>query len=98
VATDLTTTHDHPANVLIQLRDKVQPSRPHLCSGIERAARGLRTYETTHKVTFATLDNDTLTAVREAYDSWATSTTDAGRVSAIDDVLNGVRDLLGLGD
>lgn len=52
--TDLTTVNDHPARILRDLG--------HASSG-----KLLEEYEQTHDVTFAALDNETLTALQDGW-------------------------------
>lgn len=70
---DLTRVHDHPVNLLLKTDVHVD------------AAFFLSKFEASHDRTFAALDNDTLNALYEAYES-----NDAAEVMSI------VADLLGL--
>lgn len=79
--TDLTTRRDHPSAIL----DK---------GGRTAAAARLRVHEQEFGVTFAALDNDALTAVREAYEAKRANPSD----NLGGDLADAIRDLLGLDD
>lgn len=85
--TDLTTVSDHPANLLkVWTQDyfggKV-PMGNRLAADLGVAEQSLRDYEVQHQVTFASLDNDTLTEIREAY----ANDDDAGLRRLVNDLL-----------
>lgn len=93
---DLKTIYDHPANVIRDWLVELPTSHAERPGGI-RAAEVLRSHEAEEDVTFAALDNKTLTAVREAYERQ----TNAEGMEAYDaavDLVSAVRDLLGLDD
>lgn len=101
MSTDLARTKDHPAVLLEAIAEE---RKRHLSSGlspeiIEDAAKHLRGYEQTHGVTFATLSNDALAGVREAYHAFVEGASHStGYPQRASDLASAVCDLLGLGD
>lgn len=85
MSTDLTAVNDHPVQVLLQAGDSF---------GHEVLVQ----HQTNKGVTFAALDDDTLNDLIGAWEAWADSENDNARLHALDAVMNGVRDLLGLGE
>jgi hypothetical protein len=102
MSTDLKAVPDRPQTIL---RKKASSPRtaPRMADRYYtiEAASTLDKHEADNGVTFTALDNDALTAVREAYaaaagSSWATDTMD--RAFALEALSDAVRDLLGLGE
>lgn len=97
MATDLKTVYDHPARVLntyaadAYARDGDTSARGNAYS---TAATRLLGYELENGITFAALDNETLDAVRAA---WQQVTSGEGNQGlAMADLVGEIRDLLGL--
>lgn len=91
MATDLAVIHDHPATLLSQ---QASLGSDTYADGMATAASFLRGYERTGGVTFAALDNDALSAVKEAWEALGPSAF----LSPVSDLHSAVQALLGLGD
>jgi len=100
MSTDLTTVKDHPATLLRKHYAPIQASLGNDTEAViyTSAGNALSNYEQVNNVTFAALDNDALTAVREAYERVVNSNPGYLRDNAEIDLTDAVRDLLGLAD
>jgi len=101
MSTDLTTVKDHPATLLRKHYAPIQASLGNDTEAViyTSAGNALSNYEQVNNVTFAALDNDALSAVREAYETAADTPFGSEKeADALRDLYGAVRDLLGLAD
>lgn len=98
MAPDLTAVNDHPANLIQRSADADRDLPNEMRNGMHVAAETLRSHERTFNIVFAALEKDALAEVIRQHTALSTMLTSQRTLTDLDDLMDAVRDLLGLAD